>query len=77
MHFYIKVYKFIFVNGQRLVSPYTIKAIGDPSYLESAVNIKGGYKDTMEAEGKVVSYKVKDDIRIEKYNGVMEINYGK
>ena len=31
----------------------------------------------MEAEGKVVSYKVKDDIRIEKYNGVMEINYGK
>ena len=32
--------KFIFVNGQRLVSPYTIKAIGDPSYLESAVNIK-------------------------------------
>ena len=69
--------KFIFVNGQRLVSPYTIKAIGDPSYLESAVNIKGGYKDTMEAEGKVVSYKVKDDIRIEKYNGVMEINYGK
>ena len=69
--------KFIFVNGQRLVSPYTIKAIGDPSYLESAVNIKGGYKDTMEAEGKVVSYKVKDDIRIEKYNRVMEINYGK
>ena len=69
--------KFIVVNGQRLVSPYTIKAIGDPSYLESAVNIKGGYKDTMEAEGKVVSYKVKDDIRIEKYNGVMEINYGK
>ena len=69
--------KFIFVNGQRLVSPYTIKAIGDPSYLESAVNIKGGYKDTMEAEGKVVLYKVKDDIRIEKYNGVMEINYGK
>lgn len=69
--------KFIFVNGQRLVSPYTIKAIGDPSYLESAVNIKGGYKDTMEAEGKVVSYKVKDNIRIEKYNGVMEINYGK
>lgn len=65
--------KFIVVNGQRLVSPYTIKAIGDPSYLESAVNIKGGYKDTMEAEGKVVSYKVKDDIRIEKYNGVMEL----
>lgn len=69
--------KFIVVNGQRLVSPYTIKAIGDPSYLESAVNIKGGYKDTMEAEGKNVSYEVKDNIRIEKYNGVMEINYGK
>lgn len=68
--------KFIFVNGKRLVSPYTIKAIGDPSYLESAVNIKGGYKDTMEAEGKKVSYEIKDSVRIEKYDGVMEINYG-
>lgn len=69
--------KFIFVNGQRLISPYTIKAIGDKSYLESAINIKEGYKDQMEEEGKVVTYKLQDNVRIKKYNGVLEINYGK
>lgn len=68
--------KFIFVNGQRLISPFTIKAIGDVSYLESAISIKGGYKDELEADGKKVSYKIQDKVRIEKYNGVMEINYG-
>ncbi len=69
--------KFIFVNGQRLISPYTIKAIGNKSYLESAINIKEGYKDQMEQEGKKVSYKLQDNVIIKKYNGVLEINYGK
>jgi len=68
--------KFIFVNGQRLIAPFTIKAIGDISYLESAINIKGGFKDTLEEDGKKVTYKTQDKVRIEKYNGVMEINYG-
>lgn len=68
--------KFIFVNGQRLISPFTVKAIGDVAYLESAINIKGGYKDELEADGKKVSYKIQDNVRIEKYDGVMEINYG-
>lgn len=68
--------KFIFVNGQRLISPFTVKAIGDVSYLESAINIKGGYKDTMEEDGKQVTYEIKDNVKIEKYDGVIEINYG-
>ena len=38
--------RFICVNGQRTTSPYTIKAIGDRKYLQSALNIKGGYIDT-------------------------------
>ena len=68
--------KFIFVNGKRLISPFTVKAIGDVSYLESAINIKGGYKDSLEENGKKVSYKTQDNIKIKKYNGVIEINYG-
>lgn len=68
--------KFIFVNGKRLIAPFTVKAIGDVSYLESAINIKGGYKDTLEEDGKKVDYKTQDNVKIEKYDGVIEINYG-
>ena len=38
--------RFICINGQRTASPYEIKAIGDRKYLQSALNIKGGYIDT-------------------------------
>ncbi len=31
----------------------------------------------MQEEGKVVSYKLQDKLTIKKYNGVLEINYGK
>ena len=31
---------FIKVNGQRILSPYVIKAIGDPTYMESFFNRK-------------------------------------
>lgn len=37
---------FIKINGTRTTSPYTIKAIGDMKYLQSALNIKGGFIDT-------------------------------
>lgn len=37
---------FIKINGTRTTSPYRIKAIGDKKYLESALNIKGGFIDT-------------------------------
>ena len=36
---------FIYINGQRTTAPYIIKAIGDRKYLQSALNIKGGYID--------------------------------
>ena len=37
---------FIKINGTRTTSPYTVKAIGDKKYLQSALNIKGGFIDT-------------------------------
>ena len=33
--------RFVIVNGKRVVAPFTIKAIGDKKYLESAISIKG------------------------------------
>ena len=68
--------KFILVNTQRVMSPYVVKAIGDSKYLESAIDIKGGIKDELEAEGKNISYVLSDEILINKYNGNSEINYG-
>lgn len=67
--------KFILVNTQRVISPYVVKAIGDSKYLESAINIKGGLKDELEAEGKKISYEISDNVNINKYNGTLEINY--
>ncbi len=68
--------KFIFVNTERIISPYVVKAIGDSKYLESAINVKGGLKDELEADGKSISYEVSSEVFINKYDGVLEINYG-
>ena len=67
--------KFILVNTQRVMSPYVVKAIGDSKYLESAINIRSGIKDELEAEGKSVSYVLSDNVLINKYSGNLEINY--
>lgn len=40
------------INSKRISSPYTIKAIGDMKYLESAITIKNGYLDERKAERK-------------------------
>lgn len=69
--------KFIVVNGvKRIISPYTIKVIGDVKYLESVINIKGGLKDELTKEGKNITYTVKDEVDIGKYENLIEINYG-
>ena len=67
---------YIVVNGERLISPYVIKVIGDTKYLESVINIKGGLKDTIESENKGFSYIDEQEVIIEPYNNQIEINYG-
>ena len=47
---------YITVKGQRITAPYTIKAIGNTMYLESAISQKNyGYIDTKISEGKQVT----------------------
>ena len=67
---------YIVVNGERLISPYVIKVIGDTKYLESVINIKGGLKDTIESESKGFAYITEQEVIIEQYNNQIEINYG-
>lgn len=64
-------YKFIVINGQRISSPYVVKAIGNQSYLESGLTAKQyGYIDNMtKAFGKTVYLERKDNITIKKFEG--------
>ncbi len=69
---------FICINGQRTTSPYEIKAIGDKKYLQSALNIKGGYIDTYTLAGYKIDMDVKEpQIFIGKYQGEMTLKYVK
>lgn len=67
---------YISVNGERLVSPYEVKAIGNPTYLESGLSKKQyGYIDTKLEEGKDVTLKRENNIIINKYNGDLNMEY--
>lgn len=67
---------YISVNGERLVSPYEVKAIGNTTYLESGLSKKQyGYIDKKLEEGKDVVLVRKDKIVINKYNGDLNMEY--
>lgn len=74
-------YIFFYVNTgrkdklNRISSPYTVKAIGNKKHIESAINIKYGFLDSMKAAEKTVSYKVSDYITIPKYNGSLDYKH--
>lgn len=67
--------QFILINGNRIPAPFTVKAIGDKKYLESAITIKGGYIDEMKVNEKTVEYTVKDLIEIPAYSGKINFEY--
>ena len=68
-------YQFILINGNRIPSPFIVKAIGDKKYLESAITIKGGYLDEMKVNEKTISYTVENEVEIPAYNGRITFEY--
>ncbi len=66
---------FIKVNGKRILSPYVIKAIGDPTYMESSLIGNGGAIDTMKKTGQDVTIDKPNNIKIQKYNGEIKTKY--
>ena len=67
---------FISVNGKREVSPYIVKAIGNPTYLESELSKKQyGYIDTKLEEGKDIILERQDNILIDAYKGNLNMEY--
>ena len=46
--------KLISINERKITAPFTVKAIGDKKYLESAITIKGGYVDEIKANVDII-----------------------
>ncbi len=72
---YIDAAGVIRVNGERILAPYSIKAIGDSSYLESSLTGNGGVVDDMKKKGQDVTIQKENNVRISKYNGDIETKY--
>lgn len=66
---------FVVISGQRVVSPYIVKAIGNQAYLESALITKNGYVDTLKASEKSVTIEKSKNVNIKKYDGEMKLKY--
>lgn len=66
---------FIKINGQRILPPYIIKAIGNPSYLESALIGNGGHVDDMRKIGQDISIEKPNKVEIVKYNDEIKTKY--
>jgi uncharacterized protein YlxW (UPF0749 family) len=52
------------VDGQMLTGPYTIVAIGDPSTMQTALNIPGGVVDTVRNAGGNVIVNQPGSVRV-------------
>lgn len=59
----------ILINTERVVSPYVVKAIGNQTYLSSAISLKNsGFIDTYRKLGKTVEMENENRITISAYN---------
>ena len=66
---------FIKVNGHRILPPYIIKAIGNPTYLESGLLGNGGYVEFLRKLKHEVTIEKQDKIVITKYTDEQKIKY--
>lgn len=65
-------------SGQRIASPYVIKAIGNQTYLSSTLSLKdSGFIDRYRASGMDIKLEKGNNIKILKYNGDLKVKYMK
>ena len=63
------------VNGDKLGSPFVIKAIGLTEKLNGALTMPGGYLELLENDGVQVKVEETSNIVIPKYNGIYNFQY--
>lgn len=62
----------ILINGNKISSPFTIKAIGSPALILGAIQRTGGLLEELYAYGLVSSVSQEENVTIHKYSGVIE-----
>ena len=76
--FDLRSYTYLTVGQQRLQPPYVVKAIGNPDYLSSILNLKdSGFVDRYKNSGKSVKMETSKKVQIKKHNGEMAYKYMK
>lgn len=63
------------INSNNVSSPYVIKAIGDKTYLKSALTIKNGYFDLKQKEEYSIDIQEKTNIKINAYSKEVTLKY--
>ena len=77
MLYLVDVNYIVQIEGQKISSPYVVKCIGNQDYLSSTLNSKDGYVQTYTNSGITVKMELQKNIKIEKYNGELEVKYSK
>lgn len=68
--------QYILVNGERIVGPYEIKAIGNKDEFEKIINFeKEGFVPYYKAKGYTIEMKYQDNIRISSYSKEISVKY--
>lgn len=65
----------ILINGNKVGSPFTIKAIGNQESLYGAITRAGGYTYGLRARSIQVETKKSDNVQISKYTGALSFKY--
>lgn len=64
------------INGEKIGSPFTIKAIGSQALLYGQITREGSYLELMKDRGvNIKEVKQMDNISIKKYNGTISYKY--
>lgn len=66
---------YIRVNSKTILAPYTIKAIGNQTYLESALLGVGGYVDELKKWGFNINIERNDNVQIKAYTNELTYKY--
>lgn len=66
---------YIKINGKRILAPYTIKAIGNQTYLESSLLGSGGYVDELKKWGFQIDIQRSENVQISAYSNELSTKY--
>lgn len=62
----------IMINGEKIGAPFEIKAIGFQEMFVGALLRPGGYIEVLNNDGIITSVEKQDNIKIPKYNGILD-----